>query len=67
MPKSEAAKRAQAKYEASGAVRDRTKVYCLKCHIEHDADIVERLETIGAGAKATYIKELIREDIKRNG
>lgn len=67
MARSEAMKRAQARYAAKGAVKDKTKGYYLKCHIEHDKDIIERLESCEDGGKNTYIKRLIREDIKRQG
>ena len=62
-----AIKQAQARYEASGAVKEKTKGYHLKCHVEHDRDIIDRLESCGRGSKNTYIKRLIREDIKRQG
>lgn len=67
MARSEALKNAQKRYAAKGAVKDKTKGYYLKCHIEHDADIINRLESVGAGKKNTYLKGLIREDIKKQG
>ena len=67
MARSEALKRAQARYEATGAVKGRTKAYHLKCHVEHDKDIIDKLESVGAGKKNTYIKELIRKDIEKTG
>ncbi len=61
MAKSEALKRAQARYEAKPEVKARFKGYHLKCHVEHDKDIIEKLESVEA--VNTYIKELIRKDI----
>ena len=61
MAKTEAMKRAQARYEAKPEVKARTKGYYLKCHVEHDKDIIEKLESVEA--VNTYIKELIRKDI----
>ena len=63
----EAIKRAQAKYEASGAVKEKTKGYYLKCHVVNDADIIKKMESVGAGRKNTYLKELIRKDIEKQG
>lgn len=65
--RSEAQKAAQARYEAKGAVKAKTKGYYLKCHVEHDADIINKMESIGTGNKNTYIKELIRKDIQKQG
>lgn len=62
MARSEALKVAQSRYEAKGTVKEKTKGYYLKCHIEHDADIIAALEA--QGNKNGYIKELIRKDIK---
>lgn len=67
MGRTEAQKRAQQKYLQKKEVKARLKVIALKCHIEHDADILERIESRGVGNKSTYLKDLIREDIKRNG
>lgn len=64
MARSEAMKRAQARYAAKGAVKDKTKGYYLKCHVEHDKDIIEKLESVDM--VNTYIKELIRKDIAKN-
>ena len=55
---SEAQKRAQAKYDAQKAKR-----FNLKLNIETDADILRRFEE--KGSVQTYIKQLIREDIRR--
>lgn len=67
MARSEALKRAQERYAAK--LKDEgvktTKGFYLKCHVEHDADIIEKLERVGQ--KNTYIKELIRNDIEKQG
>lgn len=55
---SEAQKRAQAKYDSQKAKR-----FNLKLNIETDADILRRFEE--KGSVQTYIKQLIREDIRR--
>lgn len=55
---SEAAKRAQARYEAANTVQVK-----LKLNRRTDADIIEKLD--GAPSKQGYIKQLIREDIRR--
>lgn len=55
---SEAQKRAQAKYDAQKAKR-----FSLKLNVETDADILRRFEE--EGSIQTYIKRLIREDIRR--
>lgn len=66
MPRSkDAIRRAQRKYEASGAVREVTKDYHLKCHTVHDADVIATLEA--KDNKSGYIKTLIRADIERQG
>lgn len=60
MPKTEAQKRAQAKY--------RKKTYELRVALfPPDKDIFTRLEEIDAmgEARAAYVKRLIREDIAR--
>lgn len=62
MRSKEAIKRAQARYEAKGAVKAVTKGYYLKCHTQHDADIIAKLEE--HNNINGYIKELIRKDIK---
>ena len=59
MARSEAVKAAQARYE------EKTKSYHFKCHIERDADIIAALEA--RDNKNGYIKELIREDMKKQG
>lgn len=61
----EAIKRAQKRYEASGAVRAVTRGFHLKCHIVHDADIIAALD--GKANKNGYIKDLIRADIRKQG
>lgn len=67
MARSEALKRAQARYEEKGNVKKKTKGYYLKCHVEHDKDIIDKLESVGTGKKNTYLKELIRKDIEKTG
>ena len=64
MSRTEAEKRAQAKYEKKRNKSGITKGYYLKCHTVHDADIIERL---GLVEKINgYIKDLIRADIKKD-
>lgn len=61
MSKTEAQKRAQAKY--------REKTYNLQvAFFPGDKDLLSRLEEIDAlgEARASYVKRLIREDIERN-
>ena len=60
MGTNEAQIRAQAKYDAEHT----TGVY-LKLNKKNDADILDRLASVSN--KQGYIKELIREDIKRRG
>lgn len=36
---------------------------CLKFHLKYDADILQRLDSVGN--KQGYIKELIRRDMQR--
>lgn len=55
---SEAAKRAQSRYDAANTVQIK-----LKLNRRTDADIIEKLD--GAPSKQGYIKRLIREDIRR--
>lgn len=43
----------------------KTKQYSFRLHIDHDADIINQLDKVGS--KAGYIKQLIREDIKKDG
>lgn len=61
----DALKRAQARYEASGAVKAKTKGFYIKCHVDHDADIIATLEA--QDNKNGYVKELIRRDIAKQG
>lgn len=63
MGKSEALKRAQAKYDKKYRQRGLTKSYHFKCHKEHDADIIEVLDS--KESKNGYIKDLIRADIEK--
>lgn len=60
MGTNEAQIKAQAKYDAEHT----TGVY-LKLNNKNDADILDRLASVSN--KQGYIKELIREDIKRRG
>lgn len=55
--KTEAEKRASAKYDAL-----HTKQIKLKLNLKHDADILEKLDSVDS--KQGYIKSLIRKDIK---
>lgn len=41
------------------------KKYGIRLHLEHDKDILARLEDVES--KAGYIKELIKRDIMRGG
>ena len=54
----EAKKRANAKYD-----KTHTKGIYLKLNLEWDKDILEKLDSVKN--KQTYIKELIRNDIKK--
>lgn len=65
MARTEAEKRAQAKYEKKRNASGITKGYYIKCHTIHDADVIERLETIEN--RNGYLKDLIRNDIKKGG
>lgn len=65
MRSKEAIKRAQKKYAESGAIKNATKAYGLKCHKVHDADVIAKLD--GVENKNGYIKTLIRNDIKKQG
>lgn len=56
---SEAQKRATAKYDKENVIRIN-----LKLNKNTDADILERLETVGN--RNGYIKELIRANIKKS-
>ena len=55
---SEAQKRASAKYDLHN-----TKQFKLKLNLKTDADIIDWLD--GIDNKQGYIKQLIREDIKK--
>ena len=63
--RTEARKRAQAKYDEKYRKRGLTKSYHFKCHKEHDADIIEVLEA--QENKNGYIKDLIRKDVEKRG
>lgn len=62
MSRSEALKRAQAKYQRKMSVRNILKQYNFKFHIVHDADIIKVLES--QKNKNGYIKKLIRDDMQ---
>lgn len=62
MSRSEALKRAQARYQKKKCVKKRLKHYILACHIVNDADIIEILSK--KENKSGYIKQLIRNDAK---
>lgn len=51
--------KAKARYDA-----DHTKQIKLKLNLKHDADIIEKLNSVGH--KQTYIKALIRADIAKD-
>ena len=61
--KTEAEKRAQAKYDREH--KDEFVNYHLKVRKDGNELIIQKLKTVDR--KQTYILELIREDIKRNG
>lgn len=63
MSRSEALKRAQARYQKKKCVISRKKTYILACHIYNDADIIEILSK--KDNVNGYIKNLIRKDNKR--
>ena len=65
MGRTEAEKRAQARYEKKRNKSGITKGFYLKCHTVHDADVIERLGSVEN--TNGYIKELIRADIKKDG
>lgn len=58
MKTTEAQKRATAKYQEAN-----TRLFSLRLNYNTDQDIIDRLNQVES--KAGYIKELIREDIKR--
>lgn len=55
----EAIKRAQKRYEARGVIKRKV----LKLHAAHDADIISHIEKLSN--LNGYLKQLIREDIKK--
>lgn len=63
--RSDAVKRAQARYEKKRAGSGVTKGYYVKCHAVHDKDIIAALEA--QENKNGYIKELIRADLAKRG
>lgn len=62
MSRSEALKRAQAKYQRKIISKNILKQYNFKFHIVHDADIIKVLES--KKNKNGYIKKLIRDDMQ---
>ena len=58
MAMSEALVKAQKKY-----TKEKTRSICIRLNRETDADVLEKLDTIGN--KADYIRELIRKDMER--
>ncbi len=65
MSRSEAEKRAQARYAKKNAGNGVTRGFYLKCHTVHDADIIAALEA--QKNQNGYIKELIRADLEKRG
>lgn len=65
MSRTEATKRAQARYAKKNAGNGVTKGFYLKCHTTHDRDIIAVLEA--QDNKNGFIKELIRQYIKKQG
>ena len=60
MTKSEAMRKAQLKYQKTGTVSLHMKLVKTT-----DADIIAHLDQVGN--KQGYIKQLIREDMRKNG
>jgi hypothetical protein len=56
--KTDAEKKAQAKYD-----KEHCRTYNLKLNIVNDADLIERLDNVKS--KQGYIKQLIRDDIRK--
>lgn len=44
--------------------KEHTTQYRFVCHKQYDADIIAKMESVPK--KATYIKQLIRQDIERS-
>lgn len=61
MTRSKAEKEAQERYEASGIIKRKT----LKLHKVIDADILDKLNA--TKNVNGYLKDLIRDDIKKQG
>lgn len=59
MARTDAEKRAQAKYNAAVM-----RYYSIKLHKERDADIIAALDR--ADSVQGYIKQLIRDDLKKD-
>ena len=62
--RSEALKKAQRNYEQKLKEQGikRSKFYQVKCHLEHDADIIRFMDNIEN--KSGLLKQLIREHMK---
>lgn len=56
----EAQKRAKEKYNQN------IKKVSIELHKAKDLDIINKLEEIGSKNKSSYIKDLIRQDIKKD-
>lgn len=64
MPRSEALKRSQAKYEQSEKRKNSYKMFAIKLFRSTDEDIIKHLEQ--QSNKADYIRKLIRKDMEEN-
>ena len=60
-PRKEAQKRYETKLREEG--RTRKKDFNLRCHVDHDKDVIEWMES--QENKSGYLKELVRKDIKK--
>lgn len=65
MSRSDALKRAQAKYAEKYRKSGATKSFYIKYHREHDKQIIEKLESVEN--KNGYIRDLIQADIEKQG
>lgn len=61
--RSEALKKAQSRYDEKRRKSGITKSYQIKCHVEHDADIIAVLDS--CENKNGFIKDLIRKEKTR--
>lgn len=64
MPRSEALKRSQAKYEQSEKRKNSYKMFAIKLFRSTDGDLIEHL--MKQENKAEYIRNLIRKDMEEN-